>query len=280
MSTPLLYNKVTPNIKKPLLGFCFFLIGFIAYSALIILPYYYGIVVPKKEGILAISSFIVLFIIYTLFTYDSYAGFKFPYFIQKYLIDQNLRHDLEDNHSLSLKNAKILDLQLSSKSVYALLIESDATEKPEWYYVNLNLMFPKLYFFSLIKLESSCIGQHIDFEYLPASKVILKMSASDIETDFSNLDGTPFFCAVPKTLQRIPSQFLLDFQHITALSVVRDTNSTGYQLICKTPVKSYAIASSTKGFRHLELALSNKINWNTYHQFKNDQNLIEKNISN
>lgn len=279
MSTPLLYNKITPNIKKPLLACLVFVIGFLAYSALIILPYHYGIAVPKKEGIFALSSFIILFVIYTFFTYDSYAGFKFPYFIQKYLIDQNLRHDLEDNLPVQMRNAKILEIQLSSKSIYALKLASDDLRDPEWFYVNLNLMFPKLYFFYLIKLENSCIGQTIDFEYLPESKVILNLCASDLETDFSTINGSPFFCAVPKTLKQIPSQFLLDFLKISSINVKRLADTIDYELICKTANHTHHIKNTTQGFSQLEQALADRIDWSKYDTFKTQPSINESNIS-
>ena len=280
MSEPLFYKRITPSIKRPILAFSIFILGFAIYSALIILPYHYGIIVPKKEGVIAVSSFIILLIIYSLSTYDSYSGFKFPYFIQKYLIDPKLRHDLEDNVTTTLEHAYILDIQPSSKSTYALLLQSVDSTEPEWFQVNLNLMFPKMYYFQLIKMQESCIGQEINIEYLPESKVILKLCASQIEDDFSNLDSAPFFCPVPKVLTHIPSQFLLDFQKIDKIYVERNLpNIQHYNLLCTVEDKVYSIPSSTKGFRQLELALANKIKLDKYSNFKNNFNLNYQKIS-
>ena len=278
--TPILYNKITPRIQKPLLALLFFLIGFACYSALIIFPYHYGIIVPKKEGIIAISSFALLFVMYAFFTYDSYSGFKFPYIIQKYLIDPKLRHDLEDNIATTLEHAYILDLQPSSKSTYALLLQSVDLAEPEWFQVNLNLMFPKLYFFEMIKMQESCIGQEINIEYLPQSKVILKLCASNLEDDFSNMDNAPFFCPVPKQLDRIPSQFLLDFQKIETIYAERDgVNPQHYHLLCKIADKVYSIPSSSKGFNQLEMALGSKIKWSIYHDFQQDPKTMYAKLS-
>lgn len=280
MSTPLLYDKVTPNIKKPILALCIFISGFILFSFAIIWQYHNGIIVPKKESILAISSFSILFIIYTLLTYDADTGFKFPYFIQKYLIDPKLRADLERSQPQYMRHAYILDIQASSKSTYALLLQSPELVEPEWFQVNLNLMFPKLYFFQPIEMQNSCLGQDIDIEYLAESKIILNLCASEIETDFSMLKNTPFFCAIPKTLARIPSQFLLDFHTIQNITVEHHPAQTdSYQMICKTPKKTYLIPSNIKGFEQLEIALSNKINWTTYNAFKQQQALNKDNIS-
>lgn len=271
MNTPLLYHKVTPDIKKPLLASMIFIIGFVLFSLAVVLLYHYGIIVPKKQSIIAISSFMILFAIYILFTYDSYTGFKFPYFIQKYLIDPKLRSDLESHYPKTIQHAYILEIQASSASTHALLLQSPELAEPEWFYVNLNLMFPKLYFFHLIQIEQSCIGQAIDIEYLPESKVILKLYASELETDFSTIDGSPFFCAVPKSLNRIPSEFLLDFLNIQDIYAERvQDGDLSFNLLCKTKHKTYCIASSSKGFAQLELAFSTKINMKKYEQFKCD----------
>lgn len=280
MSTPLLYNKVTPNIKKPLLAMCIFFIGFALYSALMMSSYHYGIIVPKKEGIIALSSFILLFLIYTFFTYDSDAGFKFPYFIQKYLIDPKLRNDLEDNHPQMMMHAYILEIQPSSKSTYALLLQSADLAEPEWFHVNLNLMFPKLYFFQSIIMKDSCLGQEINIEYLPKSKVILNIIASEIEDDFSHLNHDDFFCAVPKEIQQIPSQFLLDFQHIQSIAVERPHHQPHlHQLVCRSAQHTHYIPSTSKGFAQLEAALVKKIDLDKYNAFKNNPACAYQDIS-
>ena len=280
MSTPLLYEKVTLNIKKPLLAVIFFIVGFLAFSISIVLLYRYGIIVPKKESVVAVSSFVILFVIYGFLTYDSHTGFKFPYFMQKYLIDPKLRLDLEFNQPTHISHAHILDIQPSSKSTYALLLQSKDLTEPEWFQVNLNLMFPKLYFFHFIQLEQSCIGQNINIEYLPQSKVILKMTADKIEDDFSSLDCPPFLCVISKSLKKIPSQFLLSFNHIQQIHVERESSNTlAYNLICITPEETYTIASSTTGFRQLELALSSKINWTKYKTFMSQVDRIKSDIS-
>lgn len=279
MSTPILYNKVTPNIKKPVLALTFFILGFTLFSLLIILPYQYGIAVSKKENIFALSSFVILFIIYIGLAYDAYAGFKFPYFIQKYLIDPKLRHDLEDNHPKMMNNAYILEIQPSSKSTYALLLQSADLIEPEWFHVNLNLMFPKLYFFNAITLKDSCLGQEVNIEYLPESKVILSIIASEIEANFNMLDE-PFFCAIAQELQQIPSQFLLDFPNIQSVAVERPHHQPHiHQLVCRTAKRTHYIPSTTHGFQQLELALTSKINVEKYQIFKANSALAYQDIS-
>lgn len=278
MSTPVLYDKVTPNIKKPILALCIFILGFVLFSFAILWQYHAGFIVPKKESLVAISSFGILFLIYVLFTYDTDTGFKFPYFIQKYLIDPKLRADLEHSQPKFMKHAYILDIQATSKSTYALLLQSPELVEPEWFHVNLNLMYPKLYFFQPIQLQDSCVGQDINIEYLSESKIILNLCASEIETDFSMLESTPFFCAAPKTLQRIPSQFLLDFHTFENIQLAKHPSQTDiFYLVFKTATNTYHIPSNIKGIEQLELAISKKINWSIYQQFKQQHALTQQN---
>lgn len=207
---------------------------------------------------------------------DRGINLKFPFFIQKYLIDPQLKKDMTEQavqHSQAIILAqRTIRAKWWQVKQPQLLLQLPNHDQGIWFNVDLKQVFNLSPFFTLqVKLSDAMIGQLIDIHFLTRSHVIIQLFEISQNNDFSIFIGTEVGAQRGLgRLEKIPSALMLDLSRITHIEALRTCPESHDLQLTTGYGKTYLIHSHAKYFKQLELALSSRIDVIAYRKFKLD----------
>jgi hypothetical protein len=218
-------------------------------------------------------------ICYALFRNTQHI-FKFPFWIQRHLIDPKLALDLKDL-ALRSSDAIILDhKQIKTPwwqaQRHALLLELKPHETPQWFQVNFGQIFNQHEFLNLnLKPTDKLIGQQVLVYYLARSHQIFQIYQLHPPDDLSTVDAYMNTAQIANIhFEKIPTRLILDLPKVTCVEVVRSNDHQGHLLkITTSYAQVYQISSQTPHFDKLELALARLVDFMRYRNFKHNPTL-------
>lgn len=211
----------------------------------------------------------------TLF-YDRGINLKFPFFIQKYLIDPQLAQDIAEQaveHSQAIILAqRTIRPKCWQVKQSQLLLQLPNHDQSIWFTVDLKQVFNLSPCFTFpVKLSDAMVGQQIDIHFLMRTHVIIQLFEVSQNDDFSAmvgiLDGP---LREQWKLEKIPTALILDLSWITRIEALRISPESHELQLATGYGKIYLIHSHAKYFKKLELALSTRIDVVAYRKFKHD----------
>ncbi len=218
-------------------------------------------------------------ICYALFRNKQHI-FKFPFWIQRHLIDPKLALDLKDL-AVRSSDAIILDhKQIKTpwwqSQQHALLLELNPHETPQWFHVNFGQIFNPHEFLNLdLKPTDKLIGQQVLVYYLARSHQIFQIYQLNPTDDLSTVGAYVDAAQIANIrFDKIPTRLILDLPKVTCVEAFRSDGHQGHFLKMTTSyAQVYQISSQTPYFDKLELALAGFIDFMRYRKFKHNPNL-------
>lgn len=225
------------------------------------------------------------FICFSLFR-DKQHIFKFPFWIQRHLIDPKLTLDLKElalrsSDAIVLDYKEIQTLWWQAKQ-HALLLELNSHETPQWFHVNFGHIFNQDEFFRInLKPTDKLIGQQVLVYYLARSHQIFQIYQLNPQDDLSTVHAYVDAAQVANIhFDRIPTRLILDLPKVTSIEATRSDDHQGHLLKITTSYgQVYHISSQTPHFDKLELALARLINFMRYRKFKQQLNVQQTTLT-
>lgn len=234
--------------------------------------------IPLLLGISLICA-IVLFI-------DPEQRLKFPFFIQRQLIDPKLAHDLR---YLSLRSSDAVIVghrrireHWWQRPQQQLQLKLHDAQQAQWFSCALHQVFNTRHFSRLhVRATDELIGQAVMIHYLAKSRHIVQIASAANDDNFEYIQryvDAPYAQYI--RLHRIPTRLMQDLNQIESIQAFRKDDGSCFHLdITTLHGNRYDILSSAKRFDLLEQVLSPLIDFVAYRQFKHNPKLRQQLIS-
>lgn len=211
---------------------------------------------------------------------DKQHFFKFPFWIQRHLINTKLALDLNEL-ALRSSDAIVRDYQEIKTpwwqaKKYVLLLELNPHEKPQWFEVNFAHIFNQHEFLKLdLKPTAQLIGQQVLLYYLARSHQIIQLYQLHPKHDLSTAHAYVNAVHIANIhFEQIPTRLMLDLPKVVRIEAMRRNDCPVHVLKLTTSYgQVYHISAQTAHFDKLELALARLIDFIRYRNFKQNSNI-------